>query len=149
MTEALRDGEHQMVGSQVRVPKMGELVASSLRRQIVRGDLAEGDALPSESELMQQFGVSRPTLREAFRVLESESLISVRRGAHGGAVLHVPNGDVAARYAALVLEHRGATLRDVYVARGVIEPGCVAMLAGKRTADEGRELREGIERSGA
>src|SRR5580658_4318281 len=109
MTEALRNGQHPAIGSQVRVPKMGELVASSLRRQIVRGDLAEGDALPSESELMQQFGVSRPTLREAFRVLESESLISVRRGAHGGAVVHVPNGDVAARYAALVLEHRGGT----------------------------------------
>src|ERR1700726_3433330 len=133
MTEVVRDGEQQMVGSQVRVPKMGELVASSLRRQIVRGDLAEGDALPSEPELMQQFGVSRPTLREAFRVLESESLISVRRGAHGGAVGHVPNGDVAHRHAALVLEHRGETSGDVYEARGVIEPACVAQVARSRT----------------
>ena len=43
---------------------------------------------------MERFGVSRPTLREAFRVLESESLISVRRGAHGGARVHLPNADV-------------------------------------------------------
>ena len=41
MTEALRNGEQPAVGSQVRVPKMGELVASSLRRQIVRGDNAD------------------------------------------------------------------------------------------------------------
>ena len=101
---------------QVRVPKTAELVASQLRRRIVRGELAEGAALPPESTLMEQFGVSRPTLREAFRVLESESLISVRRGAHGGARVHVPNGDVAARYAALVLEHRGTTLADLFTA---------------------------------
>jgi DNA-binding FadR family transcriptional regulator len=137
------------VGTQVRVPKMAELVASDLRRRILRGELVEGDALPSESALMERFGVSRPTLREAFRVLESESLISVRRGAHGGARVHVPNADVAARHAALVLEHRGVTMQDVYLARGVIEPGCVAMLADKRTPDEVRQLREAIERSRA
>jgi len=137
------------VGTQVRVPKMAELVASDLRRRILRGELVESDALPSESALMERFGVSRPTLREAFRVLESESLISVRRGAHGGARVHVPNADVAARHTALVLEHRGVTMQDVYVARGVIEPGCVAMLAQKRTAADLRRLREAIERSRA
>ena len=80
MTEAAKE-----VGARLRVPKMAELVAGDLRRRILRGELVENDALPSESALMQRFGVSRPTLREAFRVLESESLISVRRGAHGGA----------------------------------------------------------------
>ena len=73
----------------VRVPKMAELVAARLRRMIVRGELVEGDALPSETALMEEFAVSRPTLREAFRVLESESLINVRRGARGaGPVRH-------------------------------------------------------------
>ncbi|EIV96383.1 transcriptional regulator, partial [Frankia sp. QA3] len=63
------------MGRHVRVPKTAELVAAHLRRQIVRGELHEGDALPPEAVLMEQFGVSRPTLREAFRVLESEALI--------------------------------------------------------------------------
>ena len=71
----------------VRVPKTAELVAGQIRRQIIRGDIEEGDALLPESELMSQFGVSRPTLREAFRILESESLITVTRGARGGARL--------------------------------------------------------------
>src|SRR3954449_12843182 len=117
----------------VRVPKMAELVAQQLRRQIIRGELSEGEALPSEAALMAKFGVSRPTLREAFRVLESEGLISVRRGAHGGARVHTPNGDVAARYAGLVLEFRGATLEDVYDARAVMEPPCARRLARNRT----------------
>ena len=79
-------GGQARLGTLMRIPKMAELVAAHLRRQIVRGDLQEGDALPPETVLMEQFGVSRPTLREAFRVLESEALISVRRGARSKPV---------------------------------------------------------------
>jgi GntR family transcriptional regulator, transcriptional repressor for pyruvate dehydrogenase complex len=111
-------------------PKTAELIADRLRRQIVRGELPEGTALPSEAELMVAFGVSRPTLREAFRVLESESLIQVRRGARGGARAQTPDVAVAARYAGLVLQCRGTTLDDVFEARIVIEPPCVGVVAG-------------------
>jgi DNA-binding FadR family transcriptional regulator len=127
--------------SKLRIPKMAELVAQQLRRQIVGAELSEGDALPSEAALMAQFGVSRPTLREAFRVLESEGLISVRRGAHGGARVQTPNGEAAARYAGLVLEYRGATLEDVYDARNIIEPPCAALLAKRRTQADLAKLR--------
>jgi GntR family transcriptional regulator, transcriptional repressor for pyruvate dehydrogenase complex len=121
------------VTAPLRVPKTAELVASHLRRQIVRGELKEGDALPPESALMEHFGVSRPTLREAFRVLESEALISVRRGARGGARVHAPDGDVAARYAGLVLQFRGATLADVYAARQALELAALSALAHRRS----------------
>jgi DNA-binding FadR family transcriptional regulator len=137
------------VGQPVRLPKMAEMIAASLRRQIVRGELTEGDALPSEAALMQQFGVSRPTLREAFRLLESEALITIRRGAHGGARVHPPNGDVAARYAGLVLEHRGTTLRDVFDARLAIEPTCAALVARRRTRADINALREAADRATA
>lgn len=140
-------GAQPYVGQLVRAPKTAELIATLYRRQIVRGELKPGDTLPSEQQLMAQFGVSRPTLREAFRVLESESLISVRRGAHGGARVHLPRADVAARQTALVLEYRGVSMQDVYEARGVIEPGCVAMLAKNRTAANLRELRAALARS--
>ncbi|MCL9760610.1 FadR/GntR family transcriptional regulator [Frankia sp. AiPa1] len=129
------------VGRQVRVPKTAELVAGQLRRRIIRGELAEGDALPPEPTLMAQFGVSRPTLREAFRVLEAEALISVRRGAHGGARVHTPSPAVAARYAGLVLEHRGATLGDIHQASALLEPPCAARLAERRNPADAAELR--------
>jgi len=119
-------------GSVVRVPKAGEMIAAQLRRQIVLGELAEGAVLPSESVLMERFGVSRPTLREAFRILEAESVISVRRGARGGATVMAPNGSVAARYTGLLLQHRGALLADVYRARTVLEVSAVEMLATRR-----------------
>ena len=132
------------LGQRIRVPKTAELVAAELRRKIVRGELAEGDALPSEAALMAEFAVSRPTLREAYRVLESESLISIRRGAHGGARVHVPNGNVAASYAGLVLEYRGTTLKDVYDARTFIEAPCAALLAARRTGQDLDRLRAAV-----
>jgi DNA-binding FadR family transcriptional regulator len=128
----------------VRVPKMAELVAARLRRMIVRGELTEGEALPSETALMEEFAVSRPTLREAFRVLESESLISVRRGARGGARVQIPEGTVAARYAGVVLEYRGTTLKDVYDARTVIEAPCAGLLAERRTDGDLERLRAAV-----
>jgi DNA-binding FadR family transcriptional regulator len=114
---------------QIRVPKTAELVARHLRKQIVRGELVEGDALPSETALMETFSISRPTLREAFRILESEGLIVVRRGAHGGARVQVPSSEVAAGYTGLVLQHRGTTLADVFAARVIVEAPAAAMVA--------------------
>jgi GntR family transcriptional regulator, transcriptional repressor for pyruvate dehydrogenase complex len=116
----------------VRVPKTAELVARHIRGQIVRGELREGDALPSEGALMERFRISRPTLREAFRVLEHEGLIVVRRGARGGARVQVPDPDAAARHAGLVLQYRQATLADVFEARTIVEPPAAAMLAARR-----------------
>jgi DNA-binding FadR family transcriptional regulator len=137
-------GGSALVGQQVRVPKTAELVANQLRKQIVRGDLVEGDALPPEATLLEQFGVSRPTLREAFRVLESEALISVRRGAHGGARVHMPNGEVAARYAALVLEHRGTTLGDIVAGRAAVEAPAARVLAERCTEGDLATLRASL-----
>jgi GntR family transcriptional regulator, transcriptional repressor for pyruvate dehydrogenase complex len=129
----------------LHLPKMAEVIVDRLRRQIIRGELAEGEALPSEHELQSRFGVSRPTLREAFRILESESLITVRRGAHGGALVRVPNTDVAARYAAFILEYRGTTLADLYEARIVIEPAAVGLLAAKRTTRDIARLHASLD----
>src|ERR1700730_3414140 len=120
---------------QLRIPKAAELIAGQLRRQIVRRELSEGEELPSEAELMARFDVSRPTLREAYRILESEGLISVRRGARGGARVHMPKADVAARYAASVLQANGVLLSDVYEARTMIESSAAAVLAARRSEE--------------
>jgi GntR family transcriptional repressor for pyruvate dehydrogenase complex len=133
------------IGQQVRAPKTAELIATHLRGQIVRGELKEGDTLPPEIKLMEQFGVSRPTLREAFRILETESLISVRRGSRGGAQVVAPDVAVAARYVGLLLQVSGTTIADVYEARMVIEPAAARMLAQRRTKQDIDAINERIE----
>lgn len=126
----------------LREPKMAERVATVLRRMMIRGEIAEGTMLPSESELMERFGVSRPTLREAFRVLESESLINVERGVRGGARVTRPQRETLARYAGLILEYEGVTLRDVYDARAMVETPMVVELATTRRKAAIKELED-------
>ena len=77
-------------GYRVRPQKMADMVAGRIRQMIARGEITDGEWLPTEPELMEQFGVSRPTLREAFRLLESDSLVTIRRGPPGGARVTVP-----------------------------------------------------------
>src|SRR5689334_12989425 len=133
------------VGQVVRAPKTAELIATLYRRQIVRGELRPGDTLPSEQQLMGQFGVSRPTLREAFRILEAEDLISVKRGSRGGARVTQPSLSVAARYVGLLLQVQGTTIADVYEARMVLEPACARLLARRRTKQDLADLTACIE----
>jgi DNA-binding FadR family transcriptional regulator len=132
------------VGSEVRAPKVAELVAAQLRRRIVKGELEVGEALPSEAELMRQFSVSRATLREALRVLEFQSLITVQRGAYGGARVQEPNRNVVAEVAGLFLEYRHTTLQDVYDARVIVETPCAALLAVNRTSADIARLRTSL-----
>lgn len=112
----------------VKVPKAGELVARDLRNRIIRGELPEGSHLPAEAELMNQFAISRPTLREALRILEAESLITVRRGSRGGPTIHRPGPEVAARHFGLVLQSQETTLADVYRVRQLLEPPAIRMV---------------------
>lgn len=127
----------------VRAQRAADLVAAQLRRHII-GEMDDGETLPPESVLMERFTVARQTLREAFRVLETEGLLTVRRGVRGGAVVHRPDGSVAARNAALVLQSRGTTLADVYQARAMVEPACAAMLARRATPEDVAALRQAL-----
>jgi len=124
----------------VRSPKTAELVARTLRRLVVDGRLNEGDFLPHETELMAHFGISRPTLREAVRVLESERLVEVRRGSRTGPRVRVPGPEIVARPAGLLLELSSATLADVLSARVAIEPQAAKLLAERGTEDAHDEL---------
>jgi len=143
-SEGSSDG-HLPQQPEIRVPKIAEIVAKSLREQIIRGDLNEGDTLPPEADLLAHFGVSRPTLREAFRILENESLISIRRGARGGAEIHRPSPAVSARSIGMLLQTMGATVHDVHTARTIIEPAAARMAAENLTPEIIARLRAALE----
>lgn len=140
------DIENSRLGSRIRVPKTSEIVADHFRGQIVRGELQEGDSLPPEGQLMANLGISRPTLREAFRILEAESLISVVRGSRTGARVHLPSVELVSRYAGYVLQSLGADVADLYQARLAIEPQVVRWLATKPDRMSIKRLRAEIER---
>lgn len=124
--------------------KFAERVAAELRREIVTGKLRPGDKLHNERELQEQFDISRPTLREALRMLEAESLIVVTRGQHGGARVREPDPVVLAHQVGAFLQIKGATLRDVWQARTLIEPGAARMLAEQQPREAIEAMRANI-----
>jgi GntR family transcriptional regulator, transcriptional repressor for pyruvate dehydrogenase complex len=125
-----------------RAPKMAELVANDIRLRLGRGEMPDGGSLPRESVLSEQYGVSRPTMREAMRLLEAESLVIPRRGSREGALVRAPSIDVAARYTSLLLQHRGATYGELFSLRMVLEPPAAGMLATARDADAIAKLQQ-------
>jgi DNA-binding FadR family transcriptional regulator len=107
-------------------------IADEIRLLIIEGKLEDGESLGHEPDLIERFGVSRPSLREALRILEAEGLITVVRGVLGGVVVHRPDHRVAARTAALVLQTRNVSLADVFEALTIIEPAAARLIATAR-----------------
>jgi GntR family transcriptional repressor for pyruvate dehydrogenase complex len=124
--------------SQLRQPKLAELVANVLRQRILSGELADGQLLPNQDSFVSEFGVSRPSMREALRILEAEGLITVRRGNVGGALVHRPQAKHVAYTLALVLESRQTSLVDVGEALRQLEATCAGLCA--RRDDRAREV---------
>jgi DNA-binding FadR family transcriptional regulator len=113
----------------VRPQKLWYAVAEHVRSQIANGELVSGDTLTLEADLLKQFQVSRPTLREALRVLESEGLIRLGRGSRKGATILAPSIKTAAKFGGLYLATQGTTIGEVHQVRTLIEPSMVAVLA--------------------
>lgn len=113
----------------IRVRKLSHIVADRLRMQIITGQRKAGEFLPPEAELLTQFKVSRPILREALRILEVESLIALGRGARTGATVMEPSVERAAAYASMVLVSNGTTMSELHQSRTLIEPSITAFLA--------------------
>jgi GntR family transcriptional regulator, transcriptional repressor for pyruvate dehydrogenase complex len=116
--------------TQLRQPRLAEMIASVLRQRILSGALGDGE-LPSQDKLLEEFRVSRPSLREALRILESEGLITVRRGNVGGAQVHLPKAAQAAYALAMILESKRVELDDVGTALKHLEPLCAGLCAAR------------------
>lgn len=122
--------------------KLSHTIAERLRARIAHGELVAGDSLPSEAQLLAEFKVSRPTLREALRILESERLIELSRGARFGATVVGPSIEAVSRYSGLYLASRGTTLAEIHQVRMLIEPPLAALMAQYRSEPHVQALRE-------
>ena len=117
----------------VRIARASDEVVQQVKALIFGGTLGPGDQLPSEKELAVQFGLSRVTVRDALRVLESQGLIAIKVGARGGAFVASPSTQPVTDSLATMLRLQRATIGDLTEARMVVETR-VASLAAERAA---------------
>jgi GntR family transcriptional regulator, transcriptional repressor for pyruvate dehydrogenase complex len=135
----------EKIGQRGRMPKTSELIARELVNYIVSGDLAEGQRLPAEHEMVAQMGVSRATVREAMRLLETRGAIVVRPGRNGGPVVRRPRAEDLSEALTLLLQFEGATMLDIIQARLSFEPMIARYAASRIKADEVEVLAGTVE----
>ena len=134
----LRQRSH---AASVRAPKIPQVLAHQLRKNIARGDLKAGDVLPNEEQLRAAFGVSRTAIREAVRILEAEGLLEVIRGARGGVLVKPADFRLVARATDIVLRTSRTSIADMYEMRVLIEPAAARLAAERNRLAAADELR--------
>jgi len=123
-----------------------ESVLAQLNGLITESGMESGDKLPPERELVEKLGVSRVSVREALRALESMGKIEIRPNA-GSFLLH-PNGNALVNQLKSVAPVDRAFLGHLIDVRAAVEDRVVALVAGRPGADLSA-VRDVLERSEA
>lgn len=133
----------------VRTESAASQIAGQIRDSIVSGNLKVDQRLPTEEELAQQFNVSRPTVREALKILGAQNLIRSRRGSSGGTFVRLPdNRDIREQLSSItsVLVSMGEfSMQDIIEARSELEQICCSIAAIKRSPDDLLELAKELD----
>ncbi|MEN3285678.1 MAG: GntR family transcriptional regulator, transcriptional repressor for pyruvate dehydrogenase complex [Solirubrobacteraceae bacterium] len=144
--ERIRGGEPAPRGA-------SDKVAAEIRAHVSRARLRPGDRLGREEDLARQFGVSRPTLREALRLLASSHLIRASKGRGGGIfVAATPEEGIARSVSASVADMLNADILDIdelIESRLLLEVPIAGLAAQRATEDDVAELRRIVAQVGA
>jgi DNA-binding FadR family transcriptional regulator len=130
-------------------PKAAEVIAADLRGRIIGDRLVPGTPLPSESEMVGLYPFSRACVREALRLLESEGLIYIKRGARGGVRVARPEMSQLSRSFAVLFATEGTPLRDLIRFRQLLEPAAAATAAASANHEQQERLMEATEHLGS
>jgi GntR family transcriptional repressor for pyruvate dehydrogenase complex len=123
----------------IKKTRIHEEVFDQIHELIRDGRFKAGDQLPSERELAETFKVSRTSVREALRALESKGLIVSRTGA-GNFVADLPVESLVGPLARMLIDEKKA-LADVFEMRKLIEPHIAALAAARATARDVAQLK--------
>ncbi|MGB7572850.1 MAG: FadR/GntR family transcriptional regulator [Thermodesulfobacteriota bacterium] len=106
----------------VKPNKVSEHIIEQIRKAIFEGQLKPGDKLPSERELVENFKVSKATLREAIRSLEVLGFLEIRKGASGGSFVTEVDMEKARDCFTNFLHFKNLSLKDLSEVRLLLEP---------------------------
>ncbi len=122
----------------IQTARIYENVVKQIRKAILNKTLKPGDKLPPEKELAEKFGVSKASIREAFRVLETMGFLEIRQGISGGAFVKEVDLQTARENFLNYIFFQQPSLKEFTEFRLIIEPQVVEF-AVKRLKEEGIE----------
>ncbi len=129
----------------IKEPKAAQRVAERVRSAIRNGELRNGDRLPPERQLIQEFGYSRAIVREALRMLEDQGLITLHAGRNGGAIIRHPGTERLMNAFDMLLRLQHTSQADFYEARRLLEPLLIQLAIERATSDDIVALRSCLE----
>ncbi len=121
-------------------------IVRQVKQLIAAGRLKSGDRLPPERDLAEKFVVSRTSVREALRALESRGLIEIRAG-DGAFVRDISVETLIEPLALVILPHREA-VGELFEARRLLEPAIATLAARRATPEEIAEMERILEAQG-
>jgi DNA-binding FadR family transcriptional regulator len=136
------------VYSPIRPVRLYQQIAQQIKERIISGELEEGDRLPTERELSDQFNVSRTAVREAVQALVQEGLVEVRPG-RGTFVVDSTSEAVKQSLGLMMNIGRADRSADVVEVRELLEPGIAALAATRATQEHIDVLRQAVARMDA
>jgi DNA-binding FadR family transcriptional regulator len=113
-----------------------ELIVDLLKDKIFAGEYQIGDRLPPERDLADALGVGRPSVREAYRVLELLGVVEIRKGAEGGAFIKELSGRSASQTITDLWRMKNVTLASLAQSRLIIETGLVDQIIERLTEND-------------
>jgi GntR family transcriptional regulator, transcriptional repressor for pyruvate dehydrogenase complex len=137
--------DHASRSARPRTVKMTEVIARRIVDDIVSRNLAPGVPLSTEVEMARAFGVSRATVREALRILETNGLVRIRPGRYGGPQVGDADPVAFGRSLTWFLQMRRTRFWELLEARVIMEPMMAALAAERRGAEALHELRGAID----
>jgi DNA-binding FadR family transcriptional regulator len=139
--------EATRISPRERPARFASVVVEELANEIIRGTLADGEVLPTESVLCEQFGFSRTVIREALKMLEERGLVRVEQGR--GTTVQPRDMwnllDPVVLRLALVYDHDLTLLDDLVEVRMLLEREMAGAAAARLTGDELAVLAETID----
>jgi GntR family transcriptional repressor for pyruvate dehydrogenase complex len=126
----------------VRSRRVSETIAKRIKNQISAGRVLPGEKLPAEREMAQRYHTSRVSVREAYRSLEELGLLTIRRGADGGAFIADIDHTPMMRSLSLMLRLGKTTHEEITEARLLIEPPIARLAARNAGPDDIERLRQ-------
>jgi len=127
----------------IKSTRIYEEIVRQVKAMIAEGKLKGGDRLPPERDLADKFVVSRTSVREALRALESLGLVEIRPG-EGTFVRQVSIESLVEPLALLMVSQREA-IGELFEARRLLEPSLAALAADRATPEEIQEMERILE----
>ncbi|TMV60630.1 FadR family transcriptional regulator [Thioclava sp. BHET1] len=125
--------------------KLSDQITEDIRRRISHEGLHPGDRLPNERALMEYYGCSKGTIREALKALEVEGLVRMVSGPNGGPEVQAASIDIVTQQLRRFLHFQKLDFSQVYELRQTLEVVLARNVTGRLTEDHLRRLAENIE----